>query len=85
MAKDYSKLKRPDHAMPGFVKQALKTRGLLKAFKKRPEYQQNDYLGWIHEAKMEEVKAERLQQMIDELEKGGIFMGEEYPAPEQKP
>ncbi len=84
MSKDYSKLKRPDHTMPGFVKQALKKQGLLEAFEKRPDYQQNDYLGWIHDGKIHEIKLKRLQQMLDELAKGGIFMGEGYAEPEKK-
>jgi uncharacterized protein YdeI (YjbR/CyaY-like superfamily) len=79
MAKDYSNLKRPKQAMPGFVKQALKRRDLLKAYKKRPEYQQNDYLGWINDAKLQETKIERLNQMLDELEKGGVYMNMEHP------
>jgi uncharacterized protein YdeI (YjbR/CyaY-like superfamily) len=79
MGKDYSKLKRPKQAMPGFVKQALQKRGLLKIYKKRPEYQQNDYLDWISEAKFLEIKQKRLDQMLDELEKGGVFMGMKQP------
>jgi hypothetical protein len=81
MSNDYSKLKRPGHALPGFVKQALKKRGLLDAYQKRPTYQQNDYIGWINEVKLPEIKQERLDQMLDELEKGRIFMGTDYPSP----
>ena len=84
MSKDYSKLKRPRPAMPGFVKETLKKRGLLEAYKKRPVYQQDDYLEWIEEAKIQEMKLERLQQMLGELEKGGIFMGSEFQAAEKK-
>ncbi|MBW6463556.1 MAG: YdeI/OmpD-associated family protein [Firmicutes bacterium] len=79
MSEDYSKLKRPKQAMPGFVKQALKKRGLMEAYKKRPAYQQNDYLGWINEAKLQETKKKRLSQMLDELEKGGIYMNMDHP------
>ncbi|MDW7730447.1 MAG: YdeI/OmpD-associated family protein [Bacillota bacterium] len=79
MSEDYSKLKRPKQAMPGFVKQALKKRGLMEAYKKRPAYQQNDYLGWINEAKLHETKKKRLSQMLDELEKGGIYMNMDHP------
>jgi len=83
MSKDYSKLKRPKQAMPGFVKQALKKKGLLETYKKRPAYQQNDYIVWINEAKLQETKQERLNQMLDELEKGGVYMGMVYPPSEK--
>ncbi len=79
MGKDYSKLKRPRHAMPDFVKQALVRNSLMEAYKKRPDYQQNDYLGWIHEAKLKETKMKRLNQMLDELEKGGVYMNMDHP------
>jgi len=84
MTKDYSKLKRPKPAMPGFVKNALKKRGLLETYKKRPAYQQDQYLGWIDEAKIQDLKLKRLNQMLDELEKGGIFMEKEYLTTEKK-
>lgn len=84
MSKDYSKLKRPKQAMPGFVKQALKKKGLLEAYKKRPEYQQDEYIGWINEAKLPDTKQKRLNQVLDELEKGGVFMGVVHPPPEKK-
>jgi uncharacterized protein YdeI (YjbR/CyaY-like superfamily) len=47
----------------------------MPAYRERPEYQQNDYLGWIARAKREETKDKRLAQMLDELEKGGVYMG----------
>ncbi len=78
--KDYSKLKRPRHAMPDFVRQALNRKGLMEAYRERPAYQQNDYLGWIHEAKLKETKSKRLQQMLDELEKGGVYMNMDHPS-----
>ena len=74
MAEKNSRLKRPRHAMPGFVKQALEERGLMDAYKERPAYQQNDYVGWINEAKRPETKEKRLQQMLEELEQGGVYM-----------
>ena len=84
MGKDFSKLNRPKHSMPGFVRQALNRRGLMEAYKKRPAYQQNDYLGWISEAKLKETKMKRLHQMLDELEKGGVYMSMDHP-PSAKP
>jgi uncharacterized protein YdeI (YjbR/CyaY-like superfamily) len=40
----------------------------------RPPYQQNDYIGWITLAKLESTKQKRLNQMLDELKKGGVYM-----------
>jgi uncharacterized protein YdeI (YjbR/CyaY-like superfamily) len=74
MGNDRSTLKRAKHPMPDFVKKALNERGLMKAYKERPAYQQNDYLGWISEAKQQLTKEKRLGQMLDELETGGIYM-----------
>lgn len=37
--------------MPDFVSQALAARGLEQAYRDRPAYQQNDYIGWITRAK----------------------------------
>lgn len=84
MGKDYSKLQRPKPSIPGFVKQGLKKRGLLENYNKRPEYQQNGYLDWINEVQIREIKLKRLAQMLEELEKGGIYMSEEYPVPSGK-
>lgn len=60
--------------MPEAVREALKKRGLMPAYEERPDYQRNDYLGWIADAKREETKAKRLAQMLDELEHGGVYM-----------
>jgi uncharacterized protein YdeI (YjbR/CyaY-like superfamily) len=60
--------------MPYFVKQALEERGLMAKYQERPAYQQNDYIGWINNAKLQETKEKRLHQMLEELEKGGIYM-----------
>lgn len=71
---DNSNLKRPIHPMPDFVKKALRERGLEDAYKARPPYQRNDYLGWINRAVREETKQKRLEQMLDELERGDVYM-----------
>lgn len=65
--------------MPDFVRKALKERGLMKDYKKRPAYQQNDYIGWINQAKREKTKKRRLHQMLDELEAGGVYMKMKHP------
>lgn len=79
MCADNSRLKRPRHPMPDFVAQALAERGLLAAYQARPAYQQNDYLGWIDQAKRPETKEKRLRQMLEELERGGVYMNMEHP------
>ena len=77
---DHSSLKRPRNRMPGFVRSALDERGLMAAYKDRPEYQRNDYLGWIERAKRQETKEKRLHQMLDELETGGVYMKMKHSA-----
>ena len=65
---------RPRYPMPEFFRDALEARGLMDAYLARPPYQQNDYIGWINRAKLEATKQKRLKQMLDELEKGGVYM-----------
>jgi uncharacterized protein YdeI (YjbR/CyaY-like superfamily) len=60
--------------MPEFVREALTKSGLLEAYKSRPPYQQNDYIGWINRAKRIETKKKRLEQMIYELQRGDVYM-----------
>jgi len=45
--------------MPAFVKEALNQHNLVAAYKERPAYQQNDYLGWISRAKRPETQKKR--------------------------
>lgn len=73
-----SRLKRPIHPMPEFVLEALLARGLMDAYEARPPYQQNDYMGWITRAKREQTIQKRLNQMLDELEKGDKYMKMDY-------
>jgi uncharacterized protein YdeI (YjbR/CyaY-like superfamily) len=60
--------------MPDWVRDALESRGLMDAYRGRPPYQQNDYLGWIAGAKRDSTQAKRLNQMLDELEGGKLYM-----------
>jgi uncharacterized protein YdeI (YjbR/CyaY-like superfamily) len=69
-----SHLKRSIHPMPGFVRAALVESKLLDAYRKRPAYQRNDYIGWITRAKREGTQLKRIAQMLDELEDGGLYM-----------
>ncbi len=66
--------RRPRHPMPDFVQRALTNSHLMPAYEARPPYQQNDYLGWIIRAVREETKRSRLNQMLDELKKGDVYM-----------
>lgn len=84
MTEKGSRLKRPRNPMPRSIKQAIEERGLMNAYKERPAYQQNDYIGWINEAKRPETKEKRLQQMLNELKKGGVYMNMAH-APSKKP
>lgn len=79
-----SKLKRPRHPMPGFVKQALQERDLMSEYEARPAYQQNDYIGWMNDAKLQETKENRLLQMLEELEEGGVYMKMSHPPSKRK-
>jgi len=61
--------------MPDFVRQALVRRKLMDAYRNRPPYQQNDYVGWITRAKQLATQEKRLAQMLDELVRGDLYMG----------
>lgn len=80
MSTDDTHLKRLRWPMPDYVKRALEDRGLMKAYQERPAYQQNDYIGWIDQAKRQETKDKRLRQMLDELKAGGVYMKMRHPA-----
>jgi len=71
---------RPRYEMPEFFREALNTRGLMDVYLARPSYQQNDYIGWITRAKLESTRQKRLNQMLDELERGGVYMKMKWKA-----
>ena len=72
--------------MPDFVRDALEERGLMEAYRQRPDYQQNDYIGWITRAKRSDTQQKRLAQMLDELEEGDRYMKMAYkPSPYRFP
>lgn len=75
---DFSNLTRPIHPIPEFVMDALTGSGLLSAYRERPAYQQNDYIGWINRARRIETKVRRLDQMLDELRRGNVYMKMAY-------
>jgi len=64
--------------MPEFVRTALESRNLIEAYLRRPAYQQNDYIGWITRAKLPATRQKRLEQMLDELFRGDIYMKMSY-------
>ena len=65
---------RPRYSMPDFMRNALNEHEVMDAYQARPPYQRNDYIGWIQRAKREETKQKRLDQMLDELKKGNVYM-----------
>ncbi len=75
---DWSKLKRPRYPMPDDVSARLEELGLMDAYRSRPAYQQNDYIGWITRAKRAETREKRLVQMLDELKSGDLYMNMAY-------
>ena len=70
--------------MPPFVKEALEENELMKDYHERPAYQQNDYIGWINQAKQKATKQKRLNQMLAELNQGGVYMKMAHPASAKK-
>ena len=65
---------RPRYPMPDFIRDALNEHGSMDAYNARPPYQRNDYIGWIQRAKLEATKQKRLNQMLDELKQGNVYM-----------
>ena len=66
--------KRRRHPMPDYMRSALKTNGLMVVYNARPPYQRNDYIGWVTRAKLAATREKRLNQMLSELRKGGVYM-----------
>ena len=65
---------RPRYPMPDFIRDVLNEHRLMDAYHARPPYQQNDYIGWITRAKLAATKKKRLDQMLDELKRGNVYM-----------
>jgi hypothetical protein len=74
MPANNTRASRPRHEMPAFIQAALDERGLVEAYHNRPAYQQNDYIGWVTRAVNESTIQKRLNQMLDELEAGDVYM-----------
>lgn len=75
---DTSRLKRSVYEMPEDVRQHLTDQGLMDAYRSRPPYQQNDYIGWILMAKQPATREKRIRQMLDELKAGDTYMKMAY-------
>ena len=71
--------KRATHKMPDEIAAALTKAKVRRRYDERPHYQQNDYLGWIAQAKRADTRQKRIDQMIKELATGGVYMGMEHP------
>ena len=76
--------RRPVHAMPEDIREELEARQLHSACEQRRFYQRNDYVAWIGRAKRPATRAKRIEQMLTELDRGGVYMGMEHP-PSRKP
>ncbi|NTU50600.1 MAG: YdeI/OmpD-associated family protein [Desulfobulbaceae bacterium] len=70
--------------MPLFIAEALRENNLQEAYESRPPYQQNDYVGWITRAKQDPTKMKRLNQMLEELRDGKLYMKMAYSPKKQK-
>ena len=64
--------------MPDDIRDELEGRDLWQLYEERPFYQRNDYLGWIGKAVRPETRRKRIEQMLDELDMGGVYMGMEH-------
>jgi uncharacterized protein YdeI (YjbR/CyaY-like superfamily) len=73
-----STLKRPKNPMPAAVRAALVKGRLMSAYRARPAYQRNDYLGWIAGAKLPATRQKRLEKMLRELKARSGYMGLPY-------
>lgn len=77
-AEERSRLTREIHPMPPYIDKALKAKDLVSAYRQRPAYQKNDYVGWITRAKRQETRQKRLAQMLEELQRGDKYMKMDY-------
>lgn len=72
---DTSRMTRPVYDIPEDIVDILNENGLWDAYKARPSYQQNDYIGWITRAKRVDTRTKRIEIMLNELRKGSGYMG----------
>ena len=72
-------MRRPVQPMPDDVRHELVDHELLADYEDRPFYQRNDYLSGIGRAKGDETRRKRIEQMLDELRRGGVYMNMDHP------
>jgi AcrR family transcriptional regulator len=68
------------YPMPDDVAKALTAARLRQQYDARPNYQRNDYIGWIDRARTAKTREKRIAQMLDELKRGGVYMKMPHPA-----
>jgi uncharacterized protein YdeI (YjbR/CyaY-like superfamily) len=73
-----SRMTRERYPMPDFIRDALAANNLTSAYDARPPYQRNDYIGWITRARLPATQQKRLAQMLEELERGDVYMKMAY-------
>lgn len=71
--------RRERYEMPADVYQGLVDSELMSTYEERPSFQRNDYLGWIGRAKQPATRRKRLDQMLAELDEGGVYMKMDHP------
>lgn len=64
--------------MPEDVANVLEAAGVRADYDARPDYQRNDYIMWIEKAKTQPTRQKRIDQMVDELARGGVYMRMEH-------
>ncbi|MDQ4503373.1 YdeI/OmpD-associated family protein [Sinomonas sp. ASV322] len=74
----FDNLQRDRQSMPADVLAELQAADVEADYRARPAYQQNDYLAWIGRAQRPETRAKRIEQMIEELREGGVYMGMDH-------
>lgn len=72
------RLKRASQPMPEDIAARLNAEGVTEAYRARPAYQRNDYLGWIARAKKTETRQKRIEQMVEELRGHSLYMRMPY-------
>lgn len=74
-AVSFENLERDRQPMPEDVLAELREAQVETDYRARPAYQQNDYLAWIGRAQRPETRRKRIEQMLQELRAGGVYMG----------
>lgn len=73
--------RRRRQRIPADIRRLLSEKGLLSAYRARPPYQRNDYIGWILRAKLAPTRQKRIDIMLTELAAGEGYMKMEWRPP----